>query len=135
MDKTTFIQQLYSRKQTVHQLRMMAQSLPRTEPFPAILDVFCDTSRPDERLQDQEIAGKILVELQPPCSLALDEVLHAVAPNWNVSIEQLPYYLVEQFGKKAVASTAKSVRKAYAPESCEARALGTVVWWITGDRL
>ncbi|WP_437933294.1 hypothetical protein [Sorangium sp. So ce341] len=50
----------------------------------------------------QEYAGELLTRLRPPCSSPLTDLLRSVLPGWNRSIEQLPWYLADVFGSKAI---------------------------------
>lgn len=46
----------------------------------------------------QQYAGRLLVELKPPCVRPLAELLSSLLPRWNASVEQLPVYLASVFG-------------------------------------
>jgi hypothetical protein len=127
-----FRERLYSRKHTLHQLRMKLQQLSSAERAEALLGVFTDQRPPDAALGDQEIAGRLLVAVQPECPRPLDDVLRSTASTWNVSVEQLPHYLGDVFGRDEVIAAATRLASDYPAESREARALGTVRWWLTG---
>jgi hypothetical protein len=46
------------------------------------------------------IAGRALIELEPSCPQDCAAVLRTVATsNWDVSLREVPFYLVSQFGK------------------------------------
>lgn len=127
-----FRERLYSRKHTVHQLRMKLQQLPSGQRADALLGVLTDQSRPETAFGDQEIAGQLLVAVHPECARPLDDILRSTVSTWNVSVEQLPFYLRDVFGRDEVVEAATRLASEYPAESREARALGTVRWWVTG---
>ena len=123
---------LYSRKHTLRQLKVKLQGLAPTDRADALLGVFTDRTRPETAFADQELAGQLLVDLVPACSRDLDEVLLATASTWNLSVEQLPVYLNQVFGREAVVQAATRLATAFPGEAQEARALQTVRWWLGG---
>lgn len=126
-----FRERLYSRKHTLNQLRMKLQQLPAAQRAEALLGVFADESRSETAFGDQEVAGQLLVAVRPECARSLDEVLRSTASTWNVSVEELPFYLRDVFGRDEVVEAATRLASDYPAESREARALGTVRWWLT----
>ena len=127
-----FREQLYSRKHTLHQLRVKLQALPEDRRWTALFSVFVDPGRPEADFADQESAGRLLIEIEPKCTDTLDDVLRAIAPRWNVSVEQLPLYLSRVFGREVVKETATRLRSSFTEGSPEALALKTVCWWLSG---
>ena len=127
-----FVDSLYSHKHTLYQLRMKLQQLPKDQRAEALLSVFSDNSSPEWNFTNQEIAGRLLFEVGPPCVRSLNDVLHSIASTWNVSVEQLPFYLREVFGSEAVVEAASKLASGYPADSREFRALKTVEWWLRG---
>ncbi|WP_068266585.1 hypothetical protein [Rubripirellula obstinata] len=125
-DQQQFVESLRSHKRTLHELRMQAQSLPRSLRAGALLHVFVDSND----YGDQQTAGRLLVDLQPTCPHPLEDVLDAIAPTWNVSVEELPFYLSDVFGPKLVADTALTLASRFDESDRRNRALGTVAWWL-----
>jgi hypothetical protein len=125
-----FREQLYSRKHTLHQLRMKLQAMPKDQRWTALLSVFIDPCRRESAFADQELAGRLLVEVEPKCTDTLEYVLKTIAPCWNVSVEQLPIYLCRVFGHEAVSETAMRLRSSFSEGSREERTLDTVCWWL-----
>jgi len=111
---------------------MKLQQLPSAQRAEALLGVFTDRSRPETTFGDQEVAGRLLVAVRPECDRPLDDILRSTVSTWNVSVEQLPIYLRDRFGRDEVVEAATRLASEYSAESREARALGTVRWWITG---
>jgi hypothetical protein len=52
--------------------------------------------------QRQALAGTLLLRLRPPCPLAAYEAIQQVLGTWEVSVEELPWYLAMACGEEAV---------------------------------
>jgi hypothetical protein len=76
------------------------------------------------------MAGRLLVDVCPPCYRSLDDILRSVVSIWNASVEQLPYYLREMFGSETVVKVADRLAVEYPKGSRESRALDTIKWWL-----
>ena len=90
-----FVDRIRSQKHTLHQLRMKLQSPPKLERFGALMLAFTDTESSTTVFADQETAGRLLIEALPKCPENLESTLLSIAPTWNVSVEQLPFYLAD----------------------------------------
>ena len=55
---------------------------------------------PDNVWLAQEYAGQLLMKIKPRCPDELDYVLRRLLPKWDRSVEQLPWYLAEVFGRE-----------------------------------
>ena len=84
-----FRERLYSHKHSLDQLRMMVQRLPPAQQAEALLGVFSDLGRAPDSYGAQNVAGDLLVSLQPRPRHSLDEILNATAAVWNVSVDVL----------------------------------------------
>jgi hypothetical protein len=62
------------------------------------------TAQPVEtrRYQQQALAGGILLRLRPPCPLPACEAIRNVLGGWEVSVEELPWYLALACGEDAI---------------------------------
>lgn len=127
-----FREALYSHKHTLPQLRRKAERVPAGQRAAALLAVFADPARPESAYRDQAAAGDLLVALKPEPQRPLIEILRVAAPVWNVSVEQLPFYLREVFGREAVVEAAQRLAGEFPAGSREASALLTVSWWLSG---
>jgi isocitrate dehydrogenase kinase/phosphatase len=63
-----------------------------------LIRVFADKTRGERTYQEQTFAGKLLYELKPDTDLSLTDILERVLDNYNLSIEELPFYLADKFG-------------------------------------
>lgn len=123
---------------SMHEVRMLLQALPSGLRLDALLVPFRQPGQPgmgyDTRAlyAAQERAGRLLVAVRPRCLRSLEEVLRMTMGAWNVSVEQFPHYLSAVFGREVVVETARRLAGTYPEGSREARALGTVRFWLTG---
>jgi len=76
----------------LHQLRLKLQALDRNERFDALLSVITNDVDFD-KYADQEVAGRLLVDVMPECYQSLEAILEGIAKTWNASVEQWPIYL------------------------------------------
>lgn len=132
MTQDEFISAVHSRKHTLPQLRRKLEALPSSERFSVLIRIFADDSRAQDAFGDQEYAGRLLVDLRPSPRQPLDEIIRAVLPTWNVSVEQLPLFLADTFGADEVTSTSSRLMADYPSDSREQRSLDTIRWWIRG---
>jgi hypothetical protein len=75
-------------------------------------------------------AACLLLVLEPPCDLPCEEALRWVVPDWDISIKEVPLYLVTQFGKQELRRAVEALVKDDAIGDVERRRLETVVYWI-----
>jgi hypothetical protein len=97
------------RWQRLGHLLQEVKFIPAEVLYEAFFGVFLDPSRPDSRFEDQEAAGGMLWKLKPHCHIDLPQAIMAVLPTYDLSIEELPWYYAEIFGKEIVYSTAKTL--------------------------
>ena len=131
MTPDAFREALFSHKHTLPQLRRKLERVPAGQRAATLLAVFTDPARPDA-YGDQQVAGNLLVALTPEPHQPLEEILTAIAPTWNLSVEQLPFYLRDVYGRETVVEATQRLAGRFPPDSSEARALLTVSWWLSG---
>jgi hypothetical protein len=77
------------------------------------------------------IAGRALIELEPPCPESCQRVLERIHESrWFVSFREVPFYLITQFGKPQLLAEAKAFL-ATVPEEPRSR-VDTIVYWASG---
>lgn len=64
--------------------------------------------------------------LNPDCPLELRVAVESLLPNWDISIEEVVFYLVKQFGAEAVMQTASELG-----EKCNAGTSATLLRGIS----
>ena len=75
----------------------------------------------------QEYAGRLLVEIAPPCTWPLDEVLRNLLPGWNRSVEEFAFYLASTFGRDVVLAALAPLDDA---QQVERAKTDTVRFWL-----
>jgi hypothetical protein len=73
-------------------------------------------------------AARLLYELNPPCRISPDEAVRALVPGWDVSIEEVPWYLARQFGKPALEAAVRRL-EAEATDHDTLLLMGAVRYW------
>lgn len=81
----------------------------------------------------QELAGRLLAKLAPRGPIDLAQVLRAVLPGYNLSIEQVPQYLAMRCGKDAVVRELRHIETNEATSRVGVAAR-TMRWWL-GDEV
>jgi hypothetical protein len=66
--------------------------------------------------------------LNPPCRLSVDDAVASLLPTWDISIEEVPWYLVKQFGREAVLASVKRLR-ARERDPLAVTRLRTIEYW------
>jgi len=123
---------LYLRNWGVRELRFVREQFSDKLVFDALFGVFTDESRPDSRYDDQDLAGKVLLELKPECHLPLPDVIARSLPLWDNSVEELPYYLAEVFGKDAVLKTLAELESSEDLSAELVEKMETYRFWLKG---
>lgn len=77
----------------------------------------------------QEFVGRLLFLLQPPCTLGLKEAIRGLLKCYNLSIEELPWYFAEQYGKVAVLEALEHLESELLSDQ-EQRSISTWKWWL-----
>ena len=94
----------------------------------AMLSIFEDEHA--NRFAAQEVAGGILWLLKPPYDGDISSDLRRLIPRWDVSVEELPWYLAEAEGIEATQAAAKNRLCEDLPDALKKR-YETVVWWLS----
>lgn len=94
----------YNNPQQLKQLIFACKKSSDSELFFGLFSFFFDPSLQENFENRQELAGTILFELNPSCPLELEGVIYAIPKHWGVSVEEIPWYLCNQFGKEIVIS-------------------------------
>jgi len=97
--------------------------------FDALYGVFLDKSRGERHFSDQEIAGKMLFELQPKIDRELKPLVRDCLENWNLSVEELPFYFRDVFGKESLELVVNQIETSEVLTEYESRAIKTIRWW------
>lgn len=83
-------------------------------------------------------AAWLLRRVNPKCPISCREAIQEMLGDWDVSIEEVPFYLAEQFGVATVRETVAELRTICA-ETDQVTLLDTIEYWLrcheeTGER-
>lgn len=114
------------------QIKQLAFVLSKSDPcevFYGLYMIFL--SEPSQAFGQQELAGKLLFMLQPKPKLNLElaPLIQGALENWNVSIEEFPFYFRDVFGVELVSSAIKSINTSELNE-LQKNGLKTMKWWL-----
>ena len=74
-------------------------------------------------------AAQLLRELSPACPLSCEDAVRALLPSWDVSLEELPFYLAARFGPIRVREAVDRVEVLVESES-DKQSLKSVRYWL-----
>jgi hypothetical protein len=74
-------------------------------------------------------AAIILRELSPDCPLSCEDAVRGLLPDWDISIEEVPFYLAARFGSHRVRQAVQLVGQD-ATSSSDKQMLSTVLYWL-----
>jgi hypothetical protein len=95
--------------------------------FDALFGVFAGGSH---SLQDQQLAGRYLIQLHPNCHLPLALAVRRSLAHWNLSVEELPVYFWRVFGRDAVSEALLALEIEGVLADSELRAIQTYRFWL-----
>jgi len=98
--------------------------------FDALFGAFADDAH---GFQEQQRAGRYLIQLRPSCRLPLALAIRQSLPHWNLSIEELPFYFSKVFGRDAVSNTLAELEAEGGFTDLELRAILTYRYWLRVD--
>lgn len=113
-------------------IRQLIKILPKVNSevvIEGIIRVFENENRPTTRFRDQEFAGKVLECINPRSDRDLKEVLSRILKNWDKSVEQLAFWLRDNYGLEKLTTTFSNI----ALTDLEKDKLKTVKWWLQLD--
>lgn len=90
---------------SARELGDLAHLLGTAEPlelFWGLYPSFTTQNVESRRYQQQALAGSLLLRLRPPCPLPAVDAIRNVLGGWEVSVEELPWYLALACGEDAV---------------------------------
>ncbi|MFG6460964.1 hypothetical protein ACG04Q_05220 [Roseateles sp. DXS20W] len=99
-----------------------------------LLLVFSRSAVGESNYQKQQLAGRLLAKLKPKASVDLQAALEAVLPAYNLSIEELPFFLADRCGEEAVIQALRRLETG-AEDSRHQAAAKTMRWWLKGSNV
>lgn len=74
-------------------------------------------------------AALLLERLSPKCPVSCEDAVRALLPEWDISIEQVPFYLAAHFGSARVRQAIACLGPEVTEKSQKVR-LDTVSYWV-----
>ena len=114
------------------QLKLLCSQFAVAQGEEVVAGLFLVFSRSDptsSTFQRQELAGRILAQLNPRVAVDLCRRLREVLPGYNPSIEQMPQYLEARCGRPAVLEELRRI-EAEQPGTRTAASARTMRWWL-----
>ena len=113
--------------QQVKQLIFWLSKCKPQEVFEGLFKIFL---LEDKYLQRQELAGNLLFQIKPKAKFNLLEKLFSCLETYNLSVEELPWYFVDIFGKEYVLNTLNIINNKNFLSNKAKRSLETIKWWV-----
>ena len=113
-------------------LEQFANSLQRAddvEVFHGLLTAFKESGYDGDGYFRQEVAGKMFVDRRPIPDMKIEDILAITAPNYNLSVEQLPWYLALAFGRDRFRDAVGSRLADSNLTDREQKSLDTYLYW------
>ncbi len=138
-DKERVIQRIYGcvdryggvNPQQYSQVESVLQKLDSAEVFEILYTVLTNVNRPATRFADQEFAGRLLLALQPPCTLEPTQAIQNLLECYNLSIEEVPWYFARQYGKSIVLEILEKLKTEVVCGQ-QQQSIETWKWWLQG---
>ena len=77
-------------------------------------------------------AARLLYEARLTCTVSCELAIEAMLPSWDISIEEVPWYLRDHFGVDHVRQALMNVRRRMSSNR-EQRVLDTIEYWLGCD--
>lgn len=104
------------------------EALESFEPASLFDTLFEVSVRAQEDGRPVAFAGCALEALNPPCSLTVNEAVGRLLPEWDISLEEVVFYLAKQFGAAAVTVATDELQSSSLGHEAAVR-LRTVRYW------
>lgn len=79
---------------------------------------------------EQQIAGRHLLELQPACAVPLEQAIRLSLPNWNFSVEEVPFYFCHVFGCDSVLDALSTIDSGIDLPETDRKGIETYRYWL-----
>jgi hypothetical protein len=92
-------------------------------------NLFFTSVEKQEKGKPVAFAAYVLNELNPKCSLTCEQAIKSLLSSWEISIEEVVYYLAKQFGKEHILNAISSLSKTHTQED-ELMRLRVIKHWL-----
>jgi hypothetical protein len=111
------------------QIASVLQKLDSAEVFEILYTVLTNVDRPATRFADQQFVARLLLNLQPTCTLELTEAIQGLLKGYNFSIREVPWYFAQQYGKQVVLEILEKLRTELTCKQ-QQQSIETWKWWL-----
>ena len=115
--------------QQYSQITSVLRKLDSAEVFEILYTFLTNVDRSATIFEDQEFAGRLLLDLQLTCTLKLREAIQGLLKGYNFSIEELFWYFAQQYGKQVVLEILEKLRTELNCEQ-QQQSIKTWEWWL-----
>jgi hypothetical protein len=98
-------------------------------PQKALFDTLFDISTKPQWVGPSACASCMLLLLNPKCTVDVKTAIERTLEEWDVSLEELPFYLAQQFGKGAIEKAISELENHKSGD--ELQRLHTIRYWLT----
>ena len=116
--------------QQYRQLNRALRSIGADEAYAALREILV-TSSPDS-YGEQEYAGRLLLDISPPCRGDPIDTVSEILPRYNLSVEQIPWYFAGALGRDDLLCVLGDLDDTLA-DAHAIRACRTWQWWLKKD--
>lgn len=128
------VEQLQCSPQRYQQLKLNLSQKDLLLVGDALLQYWLTLRDPGTQFDAQQFVASLLFALNPTTSLSLSEILAGLS-NWNLSVEEFPWYLAMQFGKEQVLRAVQELETTASDSTSLTRAAETFRFWLKADYL
>lgn len=114
-------------------IRQFIQILPQIEDqiiVEGVIQIFENEERPNSVYTDQKYAGMILKKLSPKTKESIEQIIIRVLKNWNKSVEELPFWLRDNYGIDHLKKAFSDIEKKNL-SGLESDNLKTMKWFLS----
>lgn len=94
-----------------------------------VIEVFENEKRTEKIYLDQKNAARILKELNPKTDTNIELILNRILKNWNKSVEEIPFWLRDNYGIETVKKAFFTLKNKNLAE-LELDKINTMQWWL-----
>ena len=88
----------------------------------------------EQRTLVQTFAGRMLLKMTPKAMESCEKAIFSLLPYWDVSAEEVIFYLKDQFGRQKVLLVVTTLKSGSLPER-DIALLNTIEYWLGGNEL
>ena len=115
-----------------HFAAAIKEQLGETSLFGLLYSFLTDTNRSPGQFADQKMAARLLVRVQPSCSVSPKRAIEETLSTWNVSVSDWPLYLWGSFGRNELGRALDQIDVTKVGAT-EREAVEAWRYWLSGE--